>query len=129
MKTLALYFISVLISFNVLGQERSDTVRNKSVLYVIIKNDGSEYIGRILEEDGREVLIDTEKIGQIYIPKHEIREIRELNPGDISETGQYIPDEIFATRYFISTNGLPIKQGDHYVSMTYIRAGNSVCNL
>ena len=40
--------------------------------YVIKKNNGVEYIGKILSDDGREVLILTESMGKIYIPKADI---------------------------------------------------------
>ncbi len=32
--------------------------------YVILKNDSNEYIGKILSDDGREVLINTDKLGK-----------------------------------------------------------------
>ena len=38
-------------------------------LYLIVKNNNVEYVCQILSDDGREVLIYTEKLGKIYIPK------------------------------------------------------------
>ena len=99
-----------------LAQEESDSTEvNRHRLYLVIKNDDTEYIGTILKQDAREILIKTERLGEIYIPKHEIREIRELQPGDLNSEGQYIPKEVFATRYFLTTNGLPIEKGESYV--------------
>ena len=37
--------------------------------FVITKNDGTEYIGEILSDDGREVLINTSKLGKFIFQK------------------------------------------------------------
>jgi hypothetical protein len=113
--TFVLFFL--VISFNDLyGQQESDSVKRDSAkIFIVIKNDGAEFIGNILSRNAREILIKTEKLGEVIIPMHEVREIRELNPGEISSSGEFIPDEVFATRYFISTNGLPIEQGESYI--------------
>jgi hypothetical protein len=82
-------------------------------LSVVIKNDGTEYVGYILSQDEREILIETETIGRVIIPKHEIREIREVNDREIRK-GVYVGDNIFSSRYFITTNGLSLKKGENY---------------
>ena len=69
-------------------------------------------MGEILAQDAREILLKTVDLGNIYIPKHVIKEIREILPETDSN---YISDELFATRYFITTNGLPIKKGENYI--------------
>lgn len=66
-------------------------------------------------QDSREVLILTDDRGEVTIPKYEIKELREIQPGDLTQTGEFIPEQVFATRYFITTNGLPIKKGESYV--------------
>ena len=97
-----------------LAQNPQDTVKaTLSPTHRIIKNDNSQYIGTILSQDAREVLILTEKLGEIIIPKHEIKEIRELQPDDY-KGGVFIGEEFFATRYFLTTNGLPVKKGESY---------------
>ena len=60
-------------------------------------------------------MIETKNIGQVSIPKHEIKEIREITAAEIDGKGEYKPNETFATRYFLSTNGLPIEKGDNYI--------------
>jgi len=82
--------------------------------YVVTKNDGTKITGNILSSDAREVLLKTTTIGEIIIPKHEIRSIVEFQPGDDKFK------EIFASRYFITTNGLPVEKGDSYVQWTLL---------
>lgn len=83
--------------------------------YLIIKNDGTQFIGKITQQDSREITIITRQLGEIIIPKHEIREIRELDEEKLTEEGKLRPSELFSTRYFINTNGLPLEKGDSYI--------------
>ena len=41
--------------------------------------------------------------------------MRPAEKGEITALGVFKPNETFATRYFFSTNGLPIKKGDSYI--------------
>lgn len=91
--------------------EQPDTARQK---VVVIKNDGTEYIGYIIKQDEREILLETENLGRLYIPKHEIKSITELTGAEIVGR-EYLGDPIFGTRYFVTTNGYTGKKGDHYV--------------
>ncbi|MCB0395077.1 MAG: hypothetical protein KDD36_00395 [Flavobacteriales bacterium] len=94
----------------------ADTTNGKAYeLYVVIKNDGTKYVGKIISDDARELLLETEKVGQIYIPKHEIKEVKKIESGQLSKAGEFIADDLFATRYFISTNGLPVAKGESYI--------------
>lgn len=100
-------------SYSQTGQDSTYVDENK--LVVVEKHNGVTYVGKILSQDAREVLIETKELGQVVIPKHEIKSIKEIQPGELSSSMGYIGREVFATRYFISTNGLPIEKGDSYV--------------
>ena len=109
-----LVLISLITTDKAQAQESNSIDSNK--LYVIIKNDGSEFIGKIISSDMREVIMETQKLGAIAIPKHEIKEMKLLKNGDIGISGSFVPNEPFATRYFITTNGLPIAKGESYIT-------------
>ncbi len=91
------------------GEQQRDQVK-----HLVIKNDNTRFVGVITYEDAREVIILTERLGEVAIPKHEIREIRELGEGEFRD-GQFVGEELFATRYFLTTNGLPVKKGESYI--------------
>jgi hypothetical protein len=84
------------------------------VTYLVVKNDGTRFVGQIISSDAREVLIRTSDRGDVAIPKHEIRSITEYSPSDDR------PKETFATRYFLTTNGIPMEEGDSYIQWTLI---------
>jgi hypothetical protein len=94
-------------------EDTTQTFQNK--LYIITTSDGSAFYGHIISQDSREVLIETKDLGQISIPKYQIKEMKELKQGDLSAKGQYIPIEAFSTRYFITTNGLPLEERESYI--------------
>ncbi|MBL7813008.1 MAG: hypothetical protein JNL57_12370 [Bacteroidetes bacterium] len=85
--------------------------------YLVIKNDGTEYAGKILKSDEREILIETKAIGKIYIPKHEIKSISEINPADVKGK-DYVGDEPFSTRHILTTNGHSLGKGTSYANIT-----------
>lgn len=83
--------------------------------YVVTTAAGKEYIGKILTNNKREVVVLTKEIGEIAIPKYEIENISTVIKDDLNKEGDFVPDQVFATRYFVTTNGLPIKKGENYV--------------
>lgn len=93
----------------------AQTDSSKAKLFIITTNDGGEFIGEILSEDAKDVIIKTKDKGDVSIPKYQIKERKALESGDLNASGQYIPAEVFSTRYFITTNGLPIEKGESYV--------------
>ncbi len=111
--TFCTFLILMLFSANQVSAQTTDT----SAIYLIVKTDGQELTGKIISQDAREVLLETKTIGLVAIPKLSIKEIRLLKNEEIKGDGAYNPDQIFATRYFITTNGLPIKKGDMYAQL------------
>lgn len=82
--------------------------------YVITRIDDFEYVGEILSDDGYEVLLKTKNIGEVYIPKYEIKSIIEIKDKSFIIYDDYQPEGSFTTRYSFTTNALPIKKGQNY---------------
>ena len=109
---LAFLFISFLmiVPSNMQAQVES----TDSTLRLIEKNDGTKYIAIILSDDARELLIETETIGKIYIPKSEVKRITLIENQDEIKNGELREESPFSTRYAFTNNALPIKRNDHY---------------
>ena len=72
-------------------------------------------MGVIVTDDGREVLLETEALGKIYIRKSDIRSIVPFAHAELEEVnGEYRSAGPFTTRYYFTTNALPIKKDEDY---------------
>jgi len=105
-------FAIVLISVS--SQIHAQVKASDSTLRLIEKNDGTKYIAIILSDDARELLIETETIGKIYIPKSEVKRITLIENQDEIKNGELLEESPFSTRYAFTNNALPIKRNDHY---------------
>ena len=119
MKTSFIILLTFFCFFN--GQHAMAQVPNTTspavdtTKYVVTKNDGNEYVGLILSDDGREVLIETKMLGKVYIPKSDIKSIRKLDYAeDVQKGGEVSTAGVFTTRYQFTTNCFPIKKGENY---------------
>jgi hypothetical protein len=63
--------LALMLSITVAGgaQNAADTA---SVQHKVIKQNGIAFVGKILSQDAREILMETKEIGLVYIPKHEV---------------------------------------------------------
>jgi len=112
-KFFIILFLGVLSTLSLWAQNNQNiTPDEPEQIYLVQKFDGTKFIGTIISQDEREVLMDTKDMGRFYIPKHLIKEIKPIFQ---DEKDHYLTEELFATRYFITTNGLPIKKGENYI--------------
>lgn len=118
MKTRSILILIMFFSSGVFHNElvaQTDTTKTENEkLYVVTKNDGTQYIGKIISDDGRELLIYTEKLGKIYIPKSDVKEIKEIKSESEIKNGEFNDEGPFSTRYAFTTNALPIVKGENY---------------
>lgn len=110
--TLILLFLFLLASqWNSLSAQVEPADTN---LYRVVKYNKQEYIGRILNDDGREVLLETSSLGKIYIPKSEIQSITIIHREIDFVNDEYRGIGVFTTRYQFSTNAFPLQKHENY---------------
>jgi hypothetical protein len=102
-------------AFGQANQAYAQTKSDSSQTHLIIKNDGSRYVGIILSQDAREVILKTKDLGEIAIPKHEIKEIRAVSDDEVTADGKMKDSGAFATRYYLTTNARAVSKGDNYI--------------
>ena len=111
-----LFGITLLIMKSPISAQSSDTISVKKTV-LIKKIDGGEFIGEIISNDDREILIKTKTtIGRLYISKSDISSISIINVKEKkqNETGEFRAEGPFTTRYYFTNNALPIKKGENY---------------
>lgn len=113
LKSLILVLLLLICGATNAQSNLSDSLKTP-IQSVITKHDGTEYIGTVISDDGREILISTKALGKIYIPKSEVKSIvKEVDTKSIVY-GEYQSAGPFTTRYAFTNNALPIKKGENY---------------
>jgi hypothetical protein len=114
MKILKLILIISALFFAVSSRAQTEPPDSTTQTYVVTKLDDTEYIGIILSDDGREVLIETKALGKIYIPKSEIRSITKVEDKNRIVHGEFRETGPFTTRYAFTNNAHPVTKGESY---------------
>lgn len=104
----------LILSYSLMTNAQVSKQEGDTLNYLIVRNNGIEYVGQILSDDGRDLLILTRQLGKIYIPKSEIKSIALVEEQSDFKAGEYLGEGIFTTRYQFSTNAFPIKKGENY---------------
>ena len=93
----------------------SSLAQSDTEIKVVKLTNGNEYIGKIISDDGREVLIETNNVGKIYVNKNDIKSIAAYDPAEFTVlNNDVVKSTAFSTRYTFTTNALPIKKKDSY---------------
>jgi hypothetical protein len=109
--------LSLIVLFFVIFQWNDLAAQTNPVdtnLYRVLKFNNQEYIGKIISDDGREVLLETNSLGKIYIPKADIQSITVVRPDLDIKNNEYRGTGVFTTRYQFSTNAFPIEKNENY---------------
>ena len=112
MKSFSAILLFIMLFFS--GFASSQVNQTDTNTYVIKKSNGAEYIGKIISDDGREVLIATKELGNIYIPKADIISIKVVDIEKEMVNNEYRGKGVFTTRYQFSTNAFPIEKDENY---------------
>lgn len=126
------------------GQE--DSTKMTPVKVIVTKNDGAQYVGYLLEDDGREILLDTEEIGKVYMPKHMLKSIKPYDPDAVKSnpviaqqnndetpinesppvdsiqiSTEDEPDDLYenfiSTKYIQTDNAFPLRKGESFLKV------------
>lgn len=113
-RLISLVIIAVLCAGPLFAQLVKNDSDSNGQLYRIVKTNSKVLIGTLLMDDGREVLIETEELGKIYIPKSQVESMRKIDPAESITAGHFRDAGPFTTRYYFTNNALPIRRGEHY---------------
>ena len=106
-------------SIDCYAQEDLKETKEERTLYVIKKTDGYEIYGYIIEDNGREILVETKSIGKIYINKTDLVEMSPVKSEKV-ESAEYSNVNVggpYSTRYYFTTNALTVKKHENYAML------------
>lgn len=117
MKTIRL--LTVLLFFSINCNYLSAQNETDTSLVRIETRDGNEYTGRITGEDSEKIILLTQILGEISIPKSEIRTRTKIQSTQVKE-GQIWFSNPQASRYFWAPNGYGLKKGEGYYQNIWV---------
>lgn len=98
------------------NQPNSQIERPDSILVKVHLNGGDERMGYLVELDQEKVVLWTDVLGRISIPKYAVKYIEELNEDDLIPASERTPH--YSGRYHLLCNGLPQYKGAKTRSFT-----------
>ena len=115
MKKLKLFLtLSALVFVTSNAMAQADSTAKDTSTYIVLTNDGGEFIGKIISDDGRELQLNTINKGLVIIPKYAIKSITKANADNL-RGGEYFFENPHASRYFYTPTGYGMKKGTGYV--------------
>ncbi len=125
---LLLVFVFALVGVSKAQNDSIGNYSSKKPYHVVLK-DGSSYTGFISNDDGREILMRTTTIGDIYIRKTDIARISEVDDNKKISQGKYLGDETYYTRYLFSPTAFSLNKGEANAYMPYFLGAHAQFGL
>lgn len=125
MKIFKVFFIvfALTLSYSLSAQSVTkpitDSTLTEETVLVILKK-GEEFLGTIVSQTKDQIVLKTEKYGQMTIKWKDISSIKDVKEEDISNKGVYNQPNLQSTRYFFGPNGMGLKKGEGYYQNVWI---------
>ncbi len=88
-------------------------------IYIIVLQDGSQFVGNFLQKDSELVVIKTASISKIEIPIQKIKSIEIVDPANMKNGEYWLPNPN-KTRYLFAPSAFTLKNGEGYYQNTYL---------
>ena len=122
-RTLNKSFVKEIRTFQGAKKETSEVVlpsaSDTTQLWHIQIIDGNDYFGPIISQNSDKVVIRTKSLGEIGIPKYQIKVFKPVKKEQIVN-GDYWYNSPHNTRHFWSPNGYGLRRGEGYYQNTWV---------
>lgn len=115
----SLVFLSIFFLFIAVQKGYCQIEQDTTKLYKIEMNDGNEFVGYIIQKNSETILLKTTSLGRININQKDVAKISVISRDRIKD-GVVSYGELHASRYFCSSNGYGLKQGNAYYQNMWI---------
>jgi len=100
------------------SKAQTDTIPKKDTLYMITTNDGGEFVGKIISDDGRDVVIMDRTKGKLILPKYSIKSKEMVKQSNIVGN-MIVHANPHPSRYLFSPSAIALKKGEGYMNWFY----------
>ena len=106
-------------TYDPISQEEMKNIKEDSAYVMIIQDNGNRYLGKVLESNSDEILIETREAGKLTLNKRTIKSIRIISDTQF-DSGVWLTSHGINTRYFFGTNGYSLEKGTGYYQNTWV---------
>lgn len=118
MRRLITSLIAALFIFSGLSAQETVLADSTKMIKIEMK-DGNTFVGLVVEESDKVVVLSTERMGRITLQKQDIKTRMELQ-GVRREKGEFWMPNPQSTRYFWAPNGYGLKKGEAYYQNIWV---------
>lgn len=116
----ALLITCILLTATLFAHAQQDTIKKDSARMIIVTIAGGNIItGYLVSDDEKELVVQTELVGRVSIPKYTIKKISNKVTGSVVN-GEYWFGNPNATRYIIGPSAIPLRKGEGYYQNLYL---------
>lgn len=116
----ALLLTCIFLTAALFAGAQQDTLKKDSARYISITITGGHIVtGYLVSDDEKDVVVQTEQMGRIAIPKYTIKKISNKVTGNVVN-GEYWFENPNATRYIIGPSAIPLRKGEGYYQNLYL---------
>ena len=113
-----LFLFTFIFCLSSTAKAQTETMPKKDTLYMITTNDGGEFVGTIIGDDGREMVIIDKAKGKVIIPKYAIKSMEIVTQKNVVGTNIVHPNP-HPSRYLFSPSAIALKKGEGYMNWFY----------
>ena len=95
--------------------EPADTTQ----IWLVRTTDGNDFIGRIVVKNTESLVLMTQNIGQVTIPKNQIEQMRPIKSDRIVDGKLWLENPL-PNRYFLGPNSIGLKKGQGYYQNIWV---------
>jgi len=100
------------------SQAQSDPISRKDTMYMITTNDGGEFVGKIISDDSREVVIIDRTKGKLILPKYSIKLMEMVKQSNLVGN-MIVHANPHPSRYLFTPSAIALKRGEGYMNWFY----------
>lgn len=113
------YFISILTLYLLMSTATALAQQQDTSMVRIETRDGNEYLGKVLEQNNDQIIIQTEKLGVLTIRLIEVVKIDQVRSAQM-KNNTYWFENPQSTRYLWGPNGYGLKKGEGYYQNIWV---------
>jgi len=99
--------------------QQPDPDSTAAPLYRVETVDGNRYLGTLVSETEREVVVDTREVGEVTLRREDVATLREVDRSQLRD-GAYWFENPFSTRHFFAPTAIGLRGGQGYYQNTWV---------